>query len=391
MAPPILKRLLLIGGGHAHLFVLESLRKRRREWHDRLEVTLLSRAPATAYSGMLPGLVAGHYRTKQCQIDLPPLAAQAGVTLLQANVERLDLTRNVALAGGQQWPFDLVSIDIGSSPPLTAVPGAAQHAVPVKPIELFLQRWRDLQNQIGTLTRPIHLVVVGGGAGGVELALAMAHRLEAQRALVKWSLVTGGELLAGYPRRAAQLMKRHLAEAGIALRTDTEVAHIEQGKLHFTDGSSAAFDALIWATGAAAQPWLAASGLACEDDGFVIVNEHLQSPSHPQVFAAGDIAVNPHFRRPKAGVFAVRQGPVLAENLLRHALGQPLARYRPQTDYLSLLATGPRHAIASWYGLVWEGAWLWRWKDRIDQRFIRRFSPPFEAPEAAQSMEDLPR
>ena len=391
MATPTSKRLLLIGGGHAHLFVLERLRKRRRAWHNRLEVTLLSRTPATAYSGMLPGLIAGHYRTKQCHIDLPPLAAQAGVTLLQASVEQLDLVRNVALGGGQEWPFDLVSIDIGSSPSLTAVPGAARYAVAVKPIERFLQRWRDLQNQIGALRRPIHLVVVGGGAGGVELVLAMAHRLGAQRALVKWSLVTRGELLTGYPRRAARLMLRHLAEAGVALRTDTDVARIEEGKLHFADGSSAAFDALIWATGAAAQPWLAASGLACEDDGFVLVNEHLQSPSHPQVFAAGDIAVNPHDRRPKAGVFAVRQGPVLADNLLRHALDQPLVNYRPQTDYLSLLATGPRHAIASWYGLVWEGGWVWRWKDRIDQHFMRRFSPPFETPAVAQSMENLPR
>ena len=391
MPIPISKRLLLIGGGHAHLFVLESLRKRRREWHDRLEVTLLSRTLATAYSGMLPGLIAGHYRTKQCQIDLPPLATQAGVTLVQADVEQLDLVRNVALGGGHEWRFDLVSIDIGSSPPLAVVPGAAEYAVPVKPIELFLQRWRELQNQIGALTRPIHLVVVGGGAGGVELVLAMAHRLEAQRALVKWSLVTSGELLPGYPRRAARLMLRHLDKAGIALCTNAKVARIEQQTLHFADGSSAAFDALIWATGAAAQPWLAASGLACEDDGFVVVNEHLQSSSHPQVFAAGDIAVNPHHRSPKAGVFAVRQGPVLADNLLRHALGQPLTNYRPQADYLSLLAAGSRHAIASWYGLVWEGAWLWRWKDRIDQRFIRRFSPPFETADDAASMENLPR
>ncbi|HCE08942.1 MAG TPA: FAD-dependent oxidoreductase [Oxalobacteraceae bacterium] len=391
MATATLKRLLLIGGGHAHLFVLETLRKRRSEWHGRLEVTLLSRTLATAYSGMLPGLIAGHYRTRQCLIDLPPLAAQAGATLVQADVEQLDLARNVALGGGREWEFDLVSIDIGSSPSLTAVPGAAQHAAPVKPIDLFLQHWRELQDQIGTLTRPIHMVVVGGGAGGVELVLAMAHRLEGQRALVKWSLVTSGELLAGYPRRAARLMVRHLAEAGVALRTNAEAACIEQGKLHFADGSSAAFDALIWATGAAAQSWVAASGLACEDNGFVIVNEHLQSTSHPQVFAAGDIAVNPLHRRPKAGVFAVRQGPVLADNLLRQVLDLPLASYRPQMDYLSLLATGQRHAIASWYGLVWEAAWLWRWKDRIDQRFIRRFSPPFEAPVDAQSIEDASR
>lgn len=384
------KRLLLIGGGHAHLFVLEALRRRRSAWGGRLEVCLLSRALDTPYSGMLPGLVAGHYRTKQCHVDLQALARHAGVTLVQANVGRLDLARNAAYSEGQEWPFDLVSIDIGSTPPLSAVPGAAEHALCVKPIEAFLRRWRELQEQIDRLARPIHLVVVGGGAGGVELVLSMAHRLRAQREQVKWSLVTRGALLSAYPERAARLMLGHLAAAGVALRTETQVVRVEPGKMHFSDGSSGAFDALIWATGAASQPWLAESGLACDASGFVQVNERLQSVSHPHVFAAGDIAADLSHPRPKAGVFAVRQGPVLADNLLRYAMGRTLARYRPQTDYLSLLSTGSRHAVAAWYGLVWEGDWVWRWKDRIDQRFMRRFSGPFESAPAASSLESLP-
>jgi NADH dehydrogenase FAD-containing subunit len=149
--------------------------------------------------------------------------------------------------------------------------------------------------------------------------------------------------------------------------------------LRFADGSNASFDALIWATGAAPQPWVAASGLECAEDGFVRVNAHLQSTSHLHVFAAGDIATDPQRKRPKAGVFAVRQGPILAENLLRYMSGGDLINYQPQRDYLSLLSTGDRHAVASWYGLAWQGNWLWRWKNRIDQRFMRRFTPPFLA------------
>jgi selenide,water dikinase len=371
------KRLLLIGGGHAHLFVLESLRTQKHQWHDHVDVTLVSRELHTPYSGMLPGLIAGHYRPSECYIDLRPLAEAAGASLVHAEIDQLDLSRNVALAGERAWPFDVVSIDIGSTPPLFAVPGASEHALSMKPIDLFLQRWRRLQEDVDNLQKPVHLVVAGGGAGGVEVALAMAHRLSAHRDRVKCSLVTRDELLPGYPRRAAHLMARRLADAGVALRTNAAVSQVEEGKLHFSDGSNASFDALVWATGAAPQPWIAASGLECVDDGFVSVNSYLQSMSHAHVFAAGDIATDSQRRRPKAGVFAVRQGPILAENLLRLIMGQDLRSYQPQRDYLSLLSTGDRHAIAAWYRLVWQGAWVWRWKNRIDRRFMRRFTSPF--------------
>jgi pyridine nucleotide-disulfide oxidoreductase family protein len=371
------KRLLLIGGGHAHLFVLEALRLHKDQWCGSADVILVSRDLHTPYSGMLPGLIAGHYRPRECHIDLLPLADAANVSLVQAQIDRLDLSRNVAMADGRECPFDLVSIDIGSNPPLLTVPGAREHAISVKPIDLFLQRWRSLQEDAETLERPVHLIMAGGGAGGVEVVLAMAHRLVAHRRRVKWSLVTRDELMPGYPRRAARLMARRLAGAGVALRTNAAVSQVEEGKLHFADGTSASFDALIWATGAAPQPWIASSGIACADDGFVLVNRHLQSASHAHVFAAGDIATDPQRRRPKAGVFAVRQGPILAENLLRALSGREPVDYRPQRDYLSLLSTGDRHAIASWHGLVWQGKWVWRWKNRIDQGFMQRFTPPF--------------
>jgi selenide,water dikinase len=371
------KRLLLIGGGHAHLFVLEALRIHSRQWCDQLEVTLVSRDLHTPYSGMLPGLIAGHYRPSECYIDLQPLADAANISLVHAEINQLDLARNVAIAGEREWQFDVVSIDIGSTPPLFTVPGAAAHALSVKPIDIFLQRWRELQQEMGRSKNSMHLVVVGGGAGGVEVALAMAYRLAAQRNQVKLSLVTRDQLLPGYPRLAARLMEKRLANTGVALKTHTAVSLIEEGRLHFSDGSNASFDALVWATGASPQSWVAVSGIECIDNGFVAVNSHLQSTSHAHVFAAGDIATDPRHRRPKAGVFAVRQGPILAENLLRFASGQHLLAYRPQRDYLSLLSTGGQHAVASWYALAWQGNWVWRWKDRIDKRFMRRFSGPF--------------
>lgn len=368
------QRLLLAGGGHSHLFVLEALRKRAPEWRERLEVAMVSRELQTPYSGMLPGLVAGHYRHNEAHVNLAPLAAAAGVELVESSITALDPDARVGVdAQGREWPFDIASLDIGSTPPLSQVPGAAEHALGVKPVDTFLQEWRTFQSRAGELVRPVHIVVVGGGAGGVELALALAHRMAGRSERVGWSLVTRGKLLSGYPRAAARRMARHLEKAGIALHGGTEVARVEAGMLHFADGGSAAFDALIWATGAGAQAWVAQSGLACID-GFIHVDSHLRSVSHPHIFAAGDIATDPLQPRPKAGVYAVRQGPVLADNLLRTVSGQPLAAYLAQRGHLSLVSTGGRHALAAWRGLTWEGDWVWRWKDAIDRRFMQRFT-----------------
>ena len=370
------KRLLLIGGGHAHLFVLEFLRRLSVDVRGCVDVTLVSRELHMPYSGMLPGLVAGHYRTSECHVDLSALCAAAGVQLIQGSVTSLDLTSNQAYFDDRILPFDLVSLDIGSSPPLEKIPGASAHGLPVKPIDRFLAEWRMFQTQVDQLARPVHMVVVGGGAGGIELVLAMAHRLKLRRDLVKWSVVSRGDLLPGYPRRAAQMAAQRLADAGVAIRTNTDIVRVETGRLCFADGSTAAFDQLVWATGSAPQAWPAASGLQCEADGCVSINAHLQSLSHPHVFAAGDVATDVGQPRPKAGIFAVRQGPILADNLLRAATGQELRRYHAQRDYLSLLSTGDRHAVACWYGLAWQGEWVWRLKDRIDRSFIRRFSGP---------------
>jgi selenide,water dikinase len=370
------KKLVLIGGGHAHLFVLEALRKQPAVLQD-IDVTLVTPASHLPYSGMLPGLVAGHYRTSECHVDLGTLCTAAGVRLVQGSVSSLDVRANQAFTIDAAHPFDLVSLDIGSTPPLQGIPGASEHGLAVKPIAHFLSAWRSFEAQVDLLAKPVHLVVAGAGAGGVELVLAMAHRLTSRRNLVKWSLVSRGELLPGSPRRAARMVAARLEASGVAIRTRTEIARVAADKLYFSDGSEAAFDQLIWTTGSAPQSWPAAAGLRCEADGCVSINAHLQSLSHPQVFAAGDVATDATQPRPKAGVYAVRQGPVLAENLLRAATGQELRRYQAQGDYLSLLSTGDRHAVACWYGLTWQGDWVWRWKNRIDQRFMQRFSAPF--------------
>ncbi|MBK4734867.1 FAD-dependent oxidoreductase [Noviherbaspirillum pedocola] len=366
-------RLLLIGGGHSHLFVLEALGRLAPSQRAGIKATLVTRELHTPYSGMLPGLVAGHYAAAETHIDLLPPAAHAGVDIVQARIGALDpLARRARADDGRGWDFDVVSIDIGSTPPVWQVSGAAAHALPVKPVGDFLAGWQRIQALATRRTRVARLVVVGAGAGGVELALAMAYRMKVAGVSMHCTLL-GRSLLGGYPARAARLAMRRMQEAGIDVFMGAEVKAVEEGRLHLNDGRAIAHDALIWATGAGAQPWLAQSGLACRD-GFIEVDDCLRSTSHAQVFAAGDAASHAGMPWLKSGVIAVRQGPILAENLLRSMRGEPLLAYHAQRSHLALISTGGRHAIACWRGMAWQGDWVWKWKDAIDRRFIERFS-----------------
>jgi len=367
------KTLVLAGGGHAHVEVL------RRFALDRppgVRVVLISPDAHTPYSGMLPGLLAGHYSRDDCHVDLRPLCDRAGAAFAVTRVEGIDLTgRLVRCADGQTREFDALSLDVGSTPDLRSVPGAAEHSVPVKPVSGLLEVWRDMEARCER--RPagrLRLAVVGGGAGGAEVALAMRRRCrrEDPRDEPEIAIVTNG-LLPGHSARARALVARALAGRRITLMDKRLVVRLSAGEIHCALGERVPADLIVWATGAAAVPWVGQSGLACDDRGFAAVNDGLQSPSHPFVFAAGDVAAVTSGPVPKAGVFAVRQGPVLAANLRSYLAGEPLRPFRPQPRYLALISTGDGHAIASWGGLAWQGRWVWAWKDRIDRTFMRKY------------------
>ena len=369
--------MVLVGGGHAHVVVLRRFGLRP---DPRVRLTLISRDPATTYSGMLPGFVAGHYALEDCHIDLARLARFAGARLFHGEAVELDLERKQVICdGGETVPYDIVSLDIGAAPALD-VPGAAEHTIPVKPIGRFVQHWDGLRAMVGTASGQFPIAIVGGGAGGVELALAMRHRLGAapaggvgtQRALLCIVSDTR-DILPSYPEKARRIFRRILMARGIAVHAGRRVTAAEQGTLVLEGDARLPAEAALWVTQAAAQGWLRDTGLALDDDGFVRVDATLRSVSHPEVFAAGDIAAiagAPH----KAGVFAVRAGAVLADNLRRAARGRALRRWRPQRAWLSLISTGDRYAVAIRGRFVFEGAWVWRLKDWIDRRWIRRFS-----------------
>ena len=370
--PETARDLVLVGGGHSHALVLRMLAMRPV---GGLRITLISPASHTPYSGMLPGLVAGHYSFEETHIYIARLCQWAGVRFVAAEVTALDPARQrLSLAGRPDLEYDLVSIDIGSQPELDPVPGARAHAVPVKPVAGLWQRWQDLLQRLAVLppgTRQ-RIAVVGGGAGSVELALAMAHRLEHNP--VDIELWCGApEILQGYNSGARKGVMAALARHGVALELDARVVRVEANRLLLADGRQASFDELFWCTGAAAAPWIAASGLPVDERGFLAVTDSLHSVADARVFGAGDIATQLNHPRPKAGVYAVRQGPVLAHNLRAALMGKPLREHRPQRRFLSLVSLGDRLASADKGPFSATGRWVWRWKDAIDRTFMARF------------------
>jgi selenide,water dikinase len=366
------RRLLLAGGGHAHV---EVLRRFGRQPEPDVEIVLVSPAPATPYSGMLPGLVAGHYSHADCHIDLPALCRFAGARFLQDAVTGLhDGAHGVLLASGDALEADLLSLDVGSTPPRGRIRGADTVGTGVKPVDAFLAELERRLSRPPAL--PARVLVVGAGAGGVEIALALRHRLDQAVASQRWqvSLVSGGPvLLPGHGQGVRRRLAALLAHRGLPVRLGAAVAAADAGGLWLADGTRLEADWVVWATGAAPPPWLSDTGLALDDRGFVLIDACLRSLSHPDVFAAGDVASLADQPHPKSGVYAVRQGPLLSANLRRALLGQPLLTWRAQRRTLALLATGPRHAVASWGPLSVAGSWVWHWKDRIDRGFMRRY------------------
>jgi selenide,water dikinase len=363
-----LKRLVLLGAGHAHLHVLRDIA--RRPPRDA-RVTLISPQPAMLYSGMLPGLVAGHYRLEQCQVPLAPLLAGSEIRWLETAASAIEAeARKVRLGDGSTVGYDALSIDTGATMSREAIPGSAEHGLFVRPIERLPALWEALRRRAED--RYTVVVVIGGGPAGFELALAARHALGRQGHV---SLVSGGEpLLPGYARGVRARALSVLRRRGVML-FDAACTELRATQVVLEGGTRLYCDAPLLAIGASAPEWLRGSGLALDADGYIATRQSLQSTSHPEVFAAGDVASRADAPRPKSGVHAVRAGPPLARNLRRWLADAPLAAHRPQVRSLNLLSCGRREAIAAWGSLAWQGRWVWWWKDSIDRAFVKRYRP----------------
>lgn len=388
--PVMTRHLVLAGAGHAQLHVLQALAHRRPHaphGSSRLTVTLVSPSRWQHYSGMLPGWMTGAYTLADCRIDVRPLAEAAGARFLEDRVTALDATRRqLTLASGATLDYDLLSLDVGSEIDAGWAAPLGPRLLPIKPLDAFANAWQALLAEATVQHPPQHkslhgsrpgwqLAVAGGGAAGVEAALAAAVALRAVPSARLW-LVTGRQgVLPGHPAAVRRHALQALAHAGVAVCAQHALGTPEG--LRLGDGSMLSVDRVIAATGARAPAWLARAGtgsIQCDAAGFVQVGPTHQSVSHPEVFAAGDVCARVDRALPRSGVHAVRAGPVVAHNLLRSLAGQPLAEYRPRQWSLYLLATGDGRAIASWGPLSAEGRWVWRLKDHIDRGFMARFA-----------------
>ncbi len=386
---PLVNDVVLVGGGHTHALTLLAWAMKPM---PGVRLTLINPEPTAPYSGMLPGFVAGHYRLEELDIDLVRLARHAGARLVLDRAVGLDRRkRHVLLANRPPVAYDLVSIDIGITTDLPDIPGFAAHALPAKPLHDFARRWDAFVTR--SRGRTAKIVVIGGGVAGVELALAMEHRLRNAGATPDITIIEAGpDILPTLGRGTRAALRRHLRRAGISIIADAAVARVAADRVHLADGRHLAADLVVGAAGAQPQPWLTETGLALHE-GFIRVGPTLQSISDPSVFAAGDIAHLDHAPRPKAGVFAVREAPILHHNLRAALAGRRLRRYRPQRDFLKLISTGGKGAVADKWNLPLDGAWLWHWKDRIDRRFMRMFvelpemAPPRLPPERPRALD----
>lgn len=359
--------LVLLGGGHTHALVLLQLAMRPL---PGVRVTLVSESSMSPYSGMLPGLVAGHYRYEQVHYDLRRLCRHVGARFIHARVTQVDPRKQqVHLHDRPVLAYDTLSINVGATPD-TQVPGAAQYSIAVKPISQFWVAWQQQRDLLLHSETRQRIAVVGGGAGSVELILAMAEALRPAARQHDWCLITrGSQLLPQYPPRLLRSLQRRFDDYGIQVHTDADVVKVDTEGLHLASGELLAADRVFWCTQARGASWLSDS-LDVTEAGFVRVRPTLQTVSWPNIFAAGDCAWIDATPTPRAGVYAVRQAPVLAENLRRAIHQQPLHSYRPQRHFLSLLATGARHAVGARGAWSVAGKWVWYWKDFIDRRFM---------------------
>lgn len=388
---PVLRDIVLVGGGHSHVGVLK-----RFAMHPLpgVRLTVICRDTHTPYSGMLPGYIAGHYRYDEVHIDLRRLAQFAGARFYRDEALALDrAARKVLCRGRPPVPYDQLSINIGSTPRMDDVTGAHAHAVPVKPIYAFNEHWLALLDRVRNHAGVMRIAVVGAGAGGVELTLAMQYRLRnVLRALgrnpdeLSFHLLSAeADILPTHNALVRKAFARVLAERGVVVHRSAAVTQVSADRLTTAGGAALEADEVVWVTNASGAPWLRGTGLALDADGFIQVTDTLQSVTDPNVFAAGDIASIVGHPLEKAGVFAVRQGRPLAENLRRAVEGRPLACYHPQRRWLALISTGDRSAVASRGLLCLSGDWVWRWKDWIDRRFMAKFSNLPAMPAAGSS------
>ena len=364
-----MKHLVMLGAGHAHVHLLSTLAAQPLA---SVQITLVAPYPRQLYSGMVPGFVAGHYALEDCVIPLEPLLAKNGVTWLKRSAVGLDATtRQLTLDDGSTLAYDVLSVNTGPVQDRAKIeqimPGARKHALFMRPIETFGALWP----QVVTLSesRALRVAVIGAGAAGLELAMAMAQRLPTSSI----TLISGlAPVAANYPLAVQQRVLQALKQRHITVLPEQAVG-LQAGEVLLANGARLVCDVPVIALGGQAPAWLAGSGLARDEQGFIAVDACQRATGHPEVFAVGDVSTRVDLPLARSGVYAVRAGPALLANLTATITGTPPRPHLPPARTLNLLSCGDRDAIASWGPYSAQGRWVWWLKDWIDRRFMARY------------------
>lgn len=370
---PYTRDLVLIGGGHCHALVL-------RHWAMRplpgVRLTLINPAPIAPYSGMLPGAVAGHYDQQDLEIDLIRLIRFAGARFVQGRVVGIDrANKQIHVSGRAPIGYDVVSVNVGVTTEMPTLPGFAEYGIPAKPLAAFFARWQEVLSR-----DPVpDIAILGAGVAGVELALAMRFAAKEKGAHPKITMLERTDALSGVNESAAKALRAALATADVTVIEQKTVSRVGADCVVLENGLEIASGFTVGTAGARALDWLSEVGVKTQD-GYLSVDETLRT-SDDAIFAAGDCAHMTHAPRPKAGVYAVRQAPILSANLKAALSGQTLRSYYPQKGFLKLISLGGKVALADRFGRAFSSKGLWRLKNRIDQKFMRQFS---ELPEMAR-------
>lgn len=360
---PLTRDLVLIGGGHTHALVL-------RSWGMNplpgVRLTVINPGPTAAYSGMLPGFVAGHYTRQELDIDLIKLVRFAGARMINGYATGIDKdAQMITVAGRPAIAYDVAAVDVGITSAMPDLPGFTTHAIPAKPLGIFASRWDAFRAQANAP----QIAIIGGGVAGAELAMAMAHTLRDKQPTVR--LIDRSQVLTALGYKARQKMLAALTASNVEIIEDAEVTEIFAEGIILRDGRTIRSDFTTGAAGAKPHDWIVDTGLDLHE-GFITVDANLQS-SAPEIFAVGDCAHLSHDPRPKAGVYAVREAPVLFDNLRAVLSGGTMRPYKPQRDYLKLISLGDKSALAEKFGTAREGPLLWKLKDYIDRKFMDQF------------------
>ncbi len=373
--------IVLLGAGHTHAHII---RMWRMQPIPQTRLTCISDHTVAAYSGMLAGTMAGDYQPSDMQIDLVRLGVSCGVRFVHGKVTGHDVAgRRLLLEDRPAVDYDLLSVGIGSRPML---PPGGEGGLSIKPMQTFLSRLRatidDTLSQ--SSEKPLQIAIVGGGASGVEIAFCLQQFFKKQYGGTTPPTLTlvdaGKQVLVKMPPRTQQLATKELHRRGIQLRFNSRIDRVEgERQLVFKNGERMEVDLVLWATSAKPPALLGALGLPFDERGFLQTRSTLQSTGSDHVFAVGDTGTVKGEHYAKAGVFAVRQGPVLWGNLRRSIEGQSLNTWKPQSKFLTLLNTGDRRAILTYKGFSFHAGWCWRLKNRIDTKFMamyQGYAPP---------------